>query len=184
MGQLRKIANRFGVSGGIIDTFYPLRLSKLRGLRHKLVLKTCGWGTTIDRYVTILGGNNVQMGQYCTINAYVHIWGHQGVTLGDRVLVASHVSITSLTHDYTREDMRPIGSPVVIHDDVWIGAHAVIMPGITIGRGAVVGAGAVVREDVPPFAIVVGVPARIVRYRFSAAANPSLTQPALSYETH
>ncbi len=169
MGKLRKIANHLSISNAVIDAFYPMRPMKFRALRYKFLLKKCGWATTIDKYVTIRGGASVQMGEYCTINAYTHIWGHEGVVIGNRVLIASHVSITSLTHDYTRADMRfapAIGAPITIHDDAWIGAHAVIMPGITIGKGAVVGAGAVVREDVPPFAIVVGVPARIVRYRF------------------
>jgi maltose O-acetyltransferase len=54
---------------------------------------------------------------------------------------------------------------VVIEEDVWIGAHAIIMPGVTIGRGAVVGAGAVVTTDVEPRAIVVGVPAKVLKFR-------------------
>ncbi len=158
---------------------------KLRGLLHKFVLKKCGWATTIDKYVTIQGGKYVQMGNYCAINAYTHIWGHQGIVIGDRVMIASHVSITSLTHDYSRPDMRfapAIGAPIAIHDDVWIGAHAVIMPGVIIGQGAVVGAGAVVREDVPPYAIVVGVPARVVRYRFTDETT-ELTPQQAYYET-
>lgn len=187
MGRIRKIANQFGIANAVLDAFHPLRAVKLRGLRYKFVLKACGWATTIDRYVIIQGAKSVVLGEYCAINAYTHIWGHRGVCIGNRVMIASHVSITSLTHDYTRADMRfapAIGAPITIHDDVWIGAHAVIMPGVTIGRGAVVGAGAVVREDVPPYAIVVGVPARIVRYRF-APETPEFTRPVadLSYET-
>ena len=55
--------------------------------------------------------------------------------------------------------------PVTIMDDVWIGARAIILPGVTIGQGAIVAAGAVVTKDVPPFAIVGGVPARLIDYR-------------------
>lgn len=58
-----------------------------------------------------------------------------------------------------------IAKPVIIKDDVWIGSNAVIMPGITIGKGAVIGAGAVVTKDVPPNAIVMGIPAKLVKYR-------------------
>ena len=57
--------------------------------------------------------------------------------------------------------------PAVIHNDVWIGANAVIMQGITIGNGAVIGANAVVTKDVPDYGIVVGVPAKFIKYRFS-----------------
>lgn len=88
--------------------------------------------------------------------------------------IGSHTAITTLTHDHTREIMQAtsVKEPVIIHDDVWIGAHCVIMPGITIGQGAVVGAGAVVTKDVEPHAIVAGVPARLLMYR-------EITAPAL-----
>ena len=168
MGHLRRFANRLGLHDAVIDAFHPLRTVKVRGLYYKLLLKACGWATTVDRYVIIRGGRGITVGSYCVINSFTHIWGHKGVTIGNRVMIASHVAITSLTHDYTNPNMRfapAVGAPIFIEDDVWIGAHAVIMPGVTIGRGAVVGSGAVVRDDVPPFAIVVGVPARIVRYR-------------------
>jgi maltose O-acetyltransferase len=55
--------------------------------------------------------------------------------------------------------------PVVIEDDVWLGARVIILPGIRVGHGAVIGAGAIVTKDVPPFAICVGNPARVIRYR-------------------
>ncbi len=168
MGKIRQTLLRLGIANAQIDTFVPLRAMKLRGWLYRFRLGRCGWATTIDQYVTIQGGRFVQIGEYSAINAYTHIWGHNGVQIGNRVMIASHTAIVSVTHDYTRPDMRfapAIGAPVVIEDDVWIGAHAVIMPGVTIGRGAVVGAGAVVRDDVPPFAIVAGIPARLIRYR-------------------
>jgi galactoside O-acetyltransferase len=60
-------------------------------------------------------------------------------------------------------DRLMVHAPVEVDDDVWLGAGAVVLPGVHIGRGAVVGAGAVVTRDVPPFSIVAGVPARVVR---------------------
>ena len=109
----------------------------------------------------------VRFGNEVTIAAYVHIWGKGGVTIGNRVMIGTHVSISSLTHDYATEVMfgSLIQKAVKIEDDVWIGSNAVIMPGVVVGCGAVVGAGAVVTRDVPPRAIVVGVPARIIKYR-------------------
>lgn len=168
MGKIRRTLLKLGISNAQIDTFFPLRSIKLRGWLYRFRLGRCGWATTIDQYVTIQGGYSVQIGEYTAINAYTHIWGHKGVYIGDRVMIASHTAIVSVTHDYTRPDMRfapAIGAAVVIEDDVWIGAHVVVLPGVTIGRGAVVGAGSVVRDNVPPFAIVVGAPARIIRYR-------------------
>jgi acetyltransferase-like isoleucine patch superfamily enzyme len=83
------------------------------------------------------------------------------VTIGDDTLIASHVAITSLTHD-PRADLYSASQqsrPIVIGRNVWIGTHAVILPGVTIGDGAIIGAGAVVTRDVAPRAVVVGVPA-------------------------
>ena len=79
--------------------------------------------------------------------------------------------IYTVMHRFDRTDipMREQGytpvRPVVIGDDCWIGSRVTIMPGVTLGRGCVVGAGAVVTRDVPPYAVVAGVPARVVRYR-------------------
>jgi acetyltransferase-like isoleucine patch superfamily enzyme len=79
-------------------------------------------------------------------------------------MVGSHTAISSITHDYSAEVMygTVVLKPVVIGDDVWISAHAVILPGVTIGDGAVIGAGCVVTKDVLPRAIVVGVPGRVM----------------------
>lgn len=86
------------------------------------------------------------------------------IAIGDRVLIAAGAAVVSTGHplqlprwNVTEE------APIAIGDDVWIGAHAVILPGVSIGEGAVVAAGAVVADDVPPFTIVAGVPARIVK---------------------
>jgi acetyltransferase-like isoleucine patch superfamily enzyme len=80
-------------------------------------------------------------------------------------MISSHVAITSLGHDTTAPVMlgTAICAPVIIDDDVWIGAHCVILPGVHVGQGAVIGAGAVVTRDVPPRSIVAGVPATVIK---------------------
>lgn len=90
--------------------------------------------------------------------------------IGKNVMMAPEVIILTLNHKYI--DMNcPIimqgsyASKVVIEDDVWIGIRAIILPGIKIGRGAVIGAGAVVTKDVPPYTVVGGVPAKIIKRR-------------------
>ncbi len=93
----------------------------------------------------------------CTINAISH--SHENLTVSAFPYVP-YVGEFVETRNQTYKK-------VVIGNDVWIGANSVIMPGVTIGDGAVVGAGAVVTKDVPPYAIVVGVPAKVVKYRFS-----------------
>lgn len=100
-------------------------------------------------------GSRIDIGEYCVIRA------SGGVTLGDRVLVAAGAVITSREHPVAlpRHGVTA-DAPIHIGDDVWIGAGAIVLPGISIGRGAVIAAGAVVTADVAPFTIVGGVPAR------------------------
>jgi len=131
-------------------------------------LKAKGRNLSIAFPCKFEGKQNIEIGDDVSIAAFVHVWGHGGVSIGDRVLIATHVAITSLTHDYTYQNMRSapiIAKPVVIENDVWIGSNAVIMPGVTIGTGAVVGAGAVVTKDVPRYSIVAGIPAKVMKYR-------------------
>jgi len=91
------------------------------------------------------------------------------ITIGNNVLIGPNVVISSASHnvDYRirnrDNDMDITGAPVVIEDNVWIGANVTVMPGVTIGRHSVVGAGSVVTRDVPPDTIVAGVPAKVVR---------------------
>ena len=110
---------------------------------------------------------------YATIGKYCSIAAHTRINPGnhplDRVML-SHVSYRSSAYGLGPDDPDFFawrrGSPVVLGHDVWIGHGATILPGLTLGTGAAVGAGSVVTKDVPPFAIVVGNPARILRMRF------------------
>lgn len=169
MGYKMKIALFFGLSPNFIKSIYPIHIISLRGIYYKFHLKKCNWGVSIDKYVNICGKKNVEIGHSTVINSFVHIWaGREGLVIGNRVMIASHVAITTLTHNYNCSNMRDdpaIDRRIFIKDDAWIGTHAIIMPGVTIGKGAVIGAGALVNEDVPDFAIVVGIPARILKFR-------------------
>lgn len=101
------------------------------------------------------------------------------IKIGDKVLFGPNVSIVGGNHathiigkfmaDYELCDKRPSDDrPVVIEEDVWVGTGAYILNGVTVRRGAIVAAGAVVTKDVPPYAVVGGVPAKIIKYRWSA----------------
>lgn len=109
----------------------------------------------------------VKIGADASLNPFIHMWAGGGIEIGDRTMIASHVAITSLTHDPDSPTMYTslIAKPVRIANDVWIGTHAAILPGVTIGEHAVVAAGSVVLEDVPAYAVVAGVPAKIVRMK-------------------
>lgn len=131
-------------------------------------LGTCGEQVSFQIPVWISGADKVKIGQRVSIAAFVHIWGQGGVEIGDYTLIASHVTITSLTHDTCAKLFAEslISKPVFIGRNVWIGSHATILPGVRVGDGAVIGAGAVVTKDVPTDSIVVGVPAKFLKNRF------------------
>ncbi len=125
-------------------------------------------------------GGQISIGDWCFIGPASRIWSAISLSIGNRVLISHSVSIMdSLTHPIVpslrhRQFQKIISSghpkaielgekPVSIEDDVWVGAAAIVLRGVTIGKGAVVGAGAVVTKDVPPYTIVGGNPARIIR---------------------
>ncbi len=91
--------------------------------------------------------------------------GRSKLSIGDHVDIASEVMIYNSEHDINSEDFHPTSAPVTISDYVFIGPRAIILPGVTIGKGAVVAAGAVVTKDVPDFSIVAGVPAKPIAER-------------------
>ncbi len=128
------------------------------------VVLSAGWGPNHrglhDRVIVI--------GDRCLIGRGSCITGHRLVEIGDDVWTGHHVHITDMNHGY--EDLSiPISmqnqpeEPVRIGDGSWIGHNAVVLPGVTIGRHVVVGAGAVVTSDLPDFSVAVGSPARVIR---------------------
>ena len=109
-------------------------------------------------------GARLTIGADCSINYGVSIGCTKSIQIGERCRLGPYVMIVdSAFHELLDRSKRPQSEPVIIGDDVWIGAKASVMPGVTIGRGAVVGTGAVVTKDVPAFAVVAGVPAKVVQ---------------------
>lgn len=129
-----------------------------------------------DGHPTLKIGDGTYIGRFCQINAWQH------VTIGKNVLIADRVFISDADHNY--EDVRtPVllqgdrfkGS-VILHDGCWLGIGVVVMPGVTVGRNAVVAANAVITSDVPDYAVAGGVPARILRRLDQASAPTSERQ--------
>lgn len=112
---------------------------------------------------------SLELGAYTFIGRGTVIETSLDVRIGAGCLIAPGVFITDHNHSLKRGmpmfEQPCVAAPVVIGDDVWIGANAVVLPGVEIGEGAVIAAGAVVNRAVPSFAIVGGVPAKIIRYR-------------------
>src|SRR5664280_455107 len=112
----------------------------------------------------------IEIGHRFSVNSGTIIDGRGGIKIGDGVMIGPHTAIYSSGHDFSRPELPMtsldhIMAPVVIHDDVWIGAHVCIPSGITIGRGTVIAAGAVVVKDVEDYTIVAGVPAKVIGTR-------------------
>ena len=103
-------------------------------------------------------GLGTTFGERVFINQGCYFLDLGGITIGDRVMVGPNVTLTTGGHPVSLEERYDFltHAPIVIEDDVWIGAAATITPGVTIGRGSVVGAGTVVAKDVPPMSVVTG----------------------------
>ena len=109
-------------------------------------------------------GQNITIGKNVFINSCCCFQDQGGIEIGDNVLIGQQVVLATLNHDLMpekRANMSP--APIKIGNDVWIGAHATILAGVTIGNGAVIAAGAVVTKDVPANTVVGGVPAKIIK---------------------
>ncbi|MGY1552756.1 DapH/DapD/GlmU-related protein [Microbacterium sp. A588] len=138
--------------------------AEVRALLSRLI------GKPVDETVTMFPpfssdfGRNITLGKRIFINAGCKFQDQGGITIGDDCLIGHNVVIATLNHDLApsrRADMHP--APVTIGRNVWIGANATILAGVTIGDDAVVAAASVVTKDVPAGSIVVGSPARVVR---------------------
>jgi acetyltransferase-like isoleucine patch superfamily enzyme len=118
----------------------------------------------------------LQIGAHSRINRNCCLDARGGLVIGANVSVSPEVTILTAQHRYDDPEFRVENRRVVIEDHVWIGTRATILPGVTLGRGCVVAAGAVVTRDVSPFVIVGGVPAKPVGTRPEEAAAYTLEQ--------
>ncbi len=117
-------------------------------------------------------GKGFRIGDNSNLGDYNYVGAAGGVTIGENVLIGQRVSFHSENHIFA-EPGKPIKSQgvsqkgIVVQDDVWLGAGVVLLDGVTVGQGAVVAAGSVVTGDIPPYAVVGGVPAKVIRWRRS-----------------
>ncbi len=121
-----------------------------------------GKGSTITAPISGVCFNKMKVGENVYINANLLVMGRGGVTIDDNVQIAANVQLISNNHDpYDR--MILTCKPVHIKKGAWIGAGATILPGVTVGKYAIVGASAVVTKDVPDYGVVVGNPAKLIK---------------------
>lgn len=134
------------------------------------LLKRLGENTVLQPGILIRSPECVSIGANCNFARDVFITGGGGVTIGNWVGLGPDVKIWSVNHRFSDPDTPWLlqgwdKKPVVIEDDVWLGAGVFVMPGVTIGRGAIVSACAVVGKSIPPYAIVAGNPGRVIGWR-------------------
>lgn len=141
---------------------------RFRAFCTRLILDECGSNVNIEKgadfALNIKIGNNSGVGKNSIVGAYTQI--------GDNVMMGEACFIYARNHKTDRLDVPMCIQgfeeyrPVVISDDVWIGARVTILPGAKIGKGVIIGAGAVITGEIPDYAVVGGVPARIIKYRY------------------
>ena len=140
---------------------------KLRALVAKFFLTRCGTNVNIQKNTKFSHrctiGNNSGIGRYSVLHGPVYI--------GNDVMMGPNCTIYTQNHSYT-DISKPMNlqgfsseRPVVIGNDVWIGGHVIILPGVKVGNHSIIGAGSVVTKDVPEFAVVGGNPAKVLKFR-------------------
>jgi acetyltransferase-like isoleucine patch superfamily enzyme len=137
-------------------------------VRHWYYRRVLGYALGRDSSIhmnTFVTGDFITVGDNVVINRRCYLDGRIGIEIGNNVSISPEAYIVSMEHDPDSPVFATRGGKVVIADHVWVGARTLIMPGVTIGEGAVVGAGAVVTKSIAPYRIAVGVPAREIRDR-------------------
>lgn len=145
----------------------------IRRFAMRLAGAKIGRGSSIHMGSRFFSLKNLSIGKDTIIGNDVFLDGRAPLVIGDHVDIASEVLIYNSEHDITAEDFVARTEKVKIEDYVFVGPRAIILPGVTVGRGAVVAAGAVVTRDVPEFTIVGGVPAKPIGER--TLKNPTYT---------
>ncbi len=135
---------------GITNVFFRSQISYSSGLYYGVEIRH-PWKLKIGRSSII--GHNVLLD------------ARKNLTIGSNVNISSEVMIWTLQHDYNDEFFSAVGKETVIEDYVWICSRAIILPGVRVGKGAVIASGAIVHKDVPEFTVVGGVPAKFISNR-------------------
>lgn len=148
------------------DIIMMIPIHFVRNCYLKIFLNKLGKNSEICRNIDFRSLRRIKIGSYSTINKHVVLDGRGGIlTIGNSVDIAQDCRIWTLQHDYNSPEYKAIGGDVTIEDYVWVASGATILPNVKIGKGAVVATGAIVTKDVPPYAIVAGIPAKIIGNR-------------------
>lgn len=167
---MKKIIRRIGTillefEVFILNSIGCIPSHHIRRLFYRLGGVRIGKGSTIHTKAVFYKPNNIKIGKDTIVGEGAVLDGRDRLTIGDHVALASEVMIYNAEHDIQSNDFHAVTAPVEIGDYVFIGPRAIILPGVKIGKGAVVAAGAVVVKDVKDYAIIGGVPAKQIGER-------------------
>ncbi|HXE98643.1 MAG TPA: acyltransferase [Dongiaceae bacterium] len=156
---------------------YDLMAKARRVIKRSIIKRKfgkCGKRFKFDPDGTFLRPNLIDIGDDVFIGEKAHFSASEGIRIGNSVMFGPYPMIIGGDHNFSVVGKRMadiheggINKPVIIEDDVWFGARVLILKGVTVGEGAIVGAGSIVTKDIPPYAIAVGSPCRPCKTRFT-----------------
>lgn len=161
---------RFLLAGIILACWPHFCLNRLRTMLYRLCGIQIGKGTLVLGTMELRGSGRIwhrlRIGEGCQITTPLYLDLNDHITVGNNVAIGHHVLLVTTGHETIWQERRcgrGVPSPICIEDGAWIGAKAIVLPGVTVGHGSVVAAGAVVTKDVAANTLVGGVPARFIR---------------------
>ena len=141
----------------------------LRRIFFKAIFRKLGAAGLVDYKTYFRYPSRMSIGDHSYINRGCCLYGSSlpgvEIVIGNDVALGPHVKIFTASHDYSTYDLKDTAASVRVEDNAWVGGGSILLPGVTIGRGAVIGAGSVVTRDIPPFSVAAGNPARVVGSR-------------------
>ena len=132
-------------------------------LMKELFYNQIGENSVVNNGLTVVLPKNVTIGSGVSIMNGALMMAAGGITIEDKVLIAANVKLITNNHDPYERDILTC-KPILINEGAWVGAGATILPGVTVGKYAIVGSDSVVTKDIPDYAIAVGTPAKVIKY--------------------
>lgn len=151
--------------------FFGSRCERFKEFFIRRIFKRCGTNVNVDQGARFSNGKYVEIGNNSSIGMHCKV--PNNIIIGDNVMMGPNVTIYGSNHAFDRTDIPMIDQgyivtpATIIEDDVWIGSHCILLPGLIIKTGTIVGAGSVVTKNFPPFSIVAGNPAKLIKSRLN-----------------